>query len=479
MLLSTQAWAVDKRAVVLETKKSGFKDLSRGLRVTLKQNHNYASIKDSDLLGAAKRQGLGTGAKPAQLAAVAKGIGADIVVFAYAEAVKGEGWQISVKVESTDGRGNVLNKTFRSQKNKLDRTLATEIARAIRTADATGVASTDSAGEGGLDFSLDASAETPAATSGGDGMNFDMGGGGGETATDTGLAIKAAPKQLQAGDNASEEDEESAAAELENDDEFYEPSDSDSEIEEPRYVPPDGRTGLVATAGLSMLLRNTATSAANGTPPSYTGVLSPGVALGLSIFPRRFKDGGGIARDFGIFARAHITFMPSELVTGGVAQNYTDGMFGVQAGAAFRHVFGNQEKSIAFGAQLGVAYDQVNLDRTVPFPTTAYISPFVAAELEAPLYRKLAVLVVRAGVLPVSSLSRTAIEAFGARSFAFGVTGALGVHSTLWNDALYLDVSGHVTNYWQEFSAAGTSRYTDVTMRDLVGGFTIAAGLAY
>ncbi len=35
---TTTAFAADKKALVIETKASGFKELARGLRVTLKQN---------------------------------------------------------------------------------------------------------------------------------------------------------------------------------------------------------------------------------------------------------------------------------------------------------------------------------------------------------------------------------------------------------------------------------------------------------
>jgi hypothetical protein len=463
------AMAADKRALVIETKKKGFKELGRGLRVTLKQNHNYDTIKESDFLREAKKRGLGTGAKPSQMVEVGMALGADVVVLAFAEPQKGQ-WNIVVKAEATDGRGAIFNQTFFAAKPKLERTQATEIARAIRAADASG----QKAAGGGDDmsFSLDDAAAPPASEP--TAMSFDL---TNPTEAAELPAMKVAPKQLTAGE-ASAANEADAAAET--DDEFYEPTDELTDNEEPpRYVAPDGRSGFVGTVGLSMLARNTGASGANGTPPRYLGIVSPGVAINLSLFPRRFKEGGGIARDFGAFARAHITFMPSQFVQLGVAQNFTDTMLNLQVGAAFRHVFGNQEKSVAFGAQVGVVFDQVTMDRSVPFPTTFYLSPLLAAELEVPLFRKLAVLTARAGVLPISGLSRQAVESFGIYKWAFGVTGAIGVHSTIWNDLVYVDVTGHVTNYWQEFTGTGTSRFTNVAVRDTVFGFSASVGVAY
>ncbi len=477
LFIATSAVAADKRALVVETKKSGFKDLARGLRVTLKQNHNYETVKESEFQKESKKRGISAGAKPADVAALAKQLGADLVVFTYATK-GGGGWSISVQVQATDARGTLLSKTYKADKPKLDRTMATEIAREVRQADASGVAAAATTNE--LDFSLgDQTEPAPSAATGGtdSGMSFDTGDAPGE------VALKVAPKALKTGEaaDANENDAAALAAEYENDDEFYEPTDelSDKE-EEPRYVAPDGRSGLVATAGFSMLLRDTGTSALNGTPPRYSGIMSPGVAFLVQLFPRRFKESGGIARDFGGYVRGNFSFMPSEFLAPGTSQalNYTDQMFHVDAGAKFRHVFGNQEKSLAFGAEIGIQWDQVNMTAGQPFPTTMYLSPFVAAELEAPLYRKLAVLTVRAGVLPISGVHRQQIETFGLRKFAFGVTGSIGVHSTIWNDILYLEALGYVTNYWQEYSGAGTSRFTDVAVRDTTGGFTVSAGIA-
>ena len=474
------AGASDKKALILETKSSGFKELARGLRVTLKQNHNYDTIKDAEFIKEAKKRGVSAGAKPDQIVAVAKALGADLVVLTYASRAAA-GWAVSVQVQATDGRGAILNQQFQTEKAKLDRATATEISRTIRQADAGGgdAAAKPADPGGSMDFSLDAApSETPASKPADSGMSFDMSDASGE------VALKVAPKALKTGENAdaSENDANALAAEYENDDEFYEPTDELSEKdEEPRYVAPDGRSGLVITAGLAMLLRNTQTNATNGTPPQYGGIMSPGVAFQLQLFPRRFKESGGIARDFGAYVRGSFTFMPSEFTPQRATQalNYTDHMYHIDGGAMFRHVFGNQEKSFAFGAQVGIQWDQVTMTDGQPFPTTMYISPVVAAELEAPLYRKLAVLTVRAGILPVSGLHKSQVDAFGLRKFAFGITGSLGVHSTIWNDLLYLEVIGFVTNYWQEYTGAGTSRFIDVAMRDTSGGFQVSAGITY
>lgn len=478
--LTATAFAADKKALVLETKASGFKELGRGLRVTLKQNHNYQTIKDQDFLREAKKRGVSTGAKPDQIAGVAKQLGADIVVLAYAQKSGGT-WTINVLAEATDGRGGIFSQKFTAEKPKLDRALATEIARAIRQADAggeaTAAAKTDA---GSMDFSLDTTTPPPAdatATQPADGgMSFDEGAG-------NEVSLKVAPKALKTGENAdaSENDAAALAAEYENDDEFYEPTDELSEKEEePRYVSPDGRSGLVLTAGFAMLLRDTGTTATNGTPPHYQGTLSPGVVFHAQLFPRRFKESGGLARDFGGYIRGAFTFMASEYFAPNAtaALNYTDRMFHIDGGAMFRHVFGNQEKSIAFGVQLGVQWDQVNMADGQPFPTTMYLSPFVAAELEAPLYRKLAVLTARVGVLPISGVHKAQVDTFGIRKFALGVTGSLGIHSTIWNDLLYLELLGTVTNYWQEYTGAGTSRFTEVGLRDTTGGFQLSVGIA-
>lgn len=492
-LATTAAFAADKKALVIETKTAGFKELARGLRVTLKQNHNYDTIKDTEFNKEARKRGVKSGAKPEELAKIAKDMGADLVVFTFA--VKGGGgWTINVQAQATDGRGTLLSQQFKAEKAKLDRATATEIARAIRQADAgaageptekpkepAGGTATD--GGGNMDFSLDttpAPADPKAAGSqpADGGMSFDMSDSAGE------VSLKVAPKALKTGEAADESENDAAAlaAEYESDDEFYEPTDelTDKE-EEPRYVSPDGRSGLVLTAGFAMLIRATDTNASNGTPPHYGGILSPGVVFHAQLFPRRFKESGGIARDFGGYVRGSFTFMPSQYLAPGAqeALNYTDQMFHVDGGAMFRHVFGNQEKSIAFGAQIGVQWDQVTMTAGQPFPTTMYISPFVAAEVEIPLYRKLAVLTARVGVLPVTGVARSQIDAFGIRKFALGVTGAVGVHSTIWNDILYLELLGTVTNYWQEYSGAGTSRFTDVAMRDVNGGFQLSAGVTY
>jgi hypothetical protein len=406
---------------------------------------------------------------------------------------------VNVLVEATDGRGTIFSQQFKAEKGKLDRTLATEIARSIRQADAGGAptpgeTATDNTAAtpkeepaGGMDFALgdtttpppaDKDKAPPASAPAGDSMSFDMGDSSGE------VALKVAPKALKTGEaaDASENDAAALAAEYENDDEFYEPTDELSEKEEePRYVAPDGRSGLVITAGYAMMARTTFTNATNGTPPHYSGTLSPGVAFQAQLFPRRFKESGGLARDFGGYVRGTFSFMPSTFLPAGAkeALNYTDHMYHIDGGAMFRHVFGNQEKSIAIGAQVGVQWDQVDMTAGQPFPTTMYISPFVAGEIEVPIYKKLAVLTVRAGVLPVSGVHKQQIDTFGLRKFAFGVTGGAGVHSTIWNDLIYLEVLGYVTNYWQEYTNSGNSRFTNVAMRDLNGGFQVSAGITY
>jgi hypothetical protein len=466
LLAGTNAFAAGKKVAVIEakTKNVQVQGLERGLRAALKVNHGYVAMGVEDLQKIARGMGLPSTAAltSEQLLQVAKKAGIDLLVLVRAKA---EGKQVTVdmRVDATDARGTIWSSSYPLKKPKLDRVAATDMARDVRAADASGAAKKDVT-TGNMEFSLDeapkaAAKPAPKATGSEDGDGEDDGGKIAES-------------------SAAEQRAEVAAEGGEDEEEFYEPTEVDENAPKIRYVPPDGRTGFVGTAGLDMLIRRTLMSAANGTPPRYDGVFSPGVTLHAELFPRRFREGGTIYREFGGYADFAYAFMPSDYIQGGVAKNFTDQYLMVEAGAVWRRVFGNQEKSPALGARVGVHYDQLTLSKGLPFPSTSYGAPYLGVDGELPLAGKMLVLIGRLGILPVVAVGTSQTQAFGQYRYVFGLQGTAGVRSTLYN-TLYLQATGQVFNYFEFYGDTGSSKFRNVNFSDLYAAFNVAIGLAY
>lgn len=471
LLLPAAATAEQKRVAVIEAKVKGIKieGLSRGLGAALKVNHGYVNVAQAELYKQGKSLGLSLDKNltPAQLVQVGQKANVKLLVLVRPK-LDGKQYSVDMRVMSTDTRGVVWSQNYLLKKAKLDRVTATDMARDVRAGDAGGTAQKASAGED-MEFSLeDAPLEDakkkPAADAG---LDFSS---DGDTAT---IDVGAAKKQ-------AEEAREAVAAESgEEDDEFYEPTEVDENVVQPRYVPPDGRSGLVASAGLLMVNRVSLMGSTNGTPPRYQGVLSPGIALNVQVFPRRFKDGGGMLREFGVYAGGGYAFMPSAYIRNGVARNFTDQYLSVQGGLIYRHVFGYQEKSISVGARASFQFEQTSLGSDLPFPSTTYYAPYLAGEGEVPVIGKYLVFSAQAGVMPVAGVGAASTRAFGRYKYAWGLGGRVAASSTI-NDTLYLEAAGFVRAYMQYYGEpAGSSDFRNVEFTDLYAGMTISAGVAY
>ena len=471
LLVGANAFAAGKKVAVIEakTKNVQVQGLERGLRAALKVNHGYQAMGVEDLQKVARAMGMpSTSALTSeQLLTVAKKAGVDLLVLVRAKA-EGKSVSVDMRVDATDARGTIWSSNYQLKKPKLDRVAATDMARDVRAADASGAAKKEIT-TGNMEFSLD-EAPKPATTA-------KAGAAGAVGEEDDGSEDDGTGGKITQS-SAAEQRAEVAAEGGEDEEEFYEPTEIDENAPKIRYVPPDGRTGLVATAGLDIRLRRTLMSANNGTPPRYDGVFSPGIALHFELFPRRFREGGTIYREFGGYADFAYSFMPSAYIQGGVAKNYTDQYLTVEAGAQYRHIFGNQEKSPALGARLAFHYDQLHLSKGLPFPSTQYIAPYLGLDGEVPLYGKLLVLFGRVGVLPVVAVGSAQTQAFGSYKYAFGLDGRIGLRSTLYN-TLYLQATGEVQNYFEFYGDTGSSKFKNVNFSDLYAAFNVAIGIAY
>ncbi len=272
-------------------------------------------------------------------------------------------------------------------------------------------------------------------------------------------------------DNLEGEDEEPAQG-----DQDEEPTDDTSRTR--HYVPKDGRNALVVTAGFATLMRTTVMTATNAPPPYYEGVLSPGMAFHLALFPWRFKEGGGVLRELGLNARVLVAFMPASLAQG-PALVRTDVFYSVQAAIALRHVFGDQQSAIALGAELGLSVDAMTLAPELLLPRSAYVSPRATLLLEVPLVSKYLVWSVRAGILPVTALTAEQVVAYGTRKFALGIDASTGLRSTIAKDLVYAEVSALVTHYWHNYAGTGAQGFSEVNGRDLLFGVTASLGVTY
>ncbi|MCC6812321.1 MAG: hypothetical protein IT381_33180 [Deltaproteobacteria bacterium] len=281
-------------------------------------------------------------------------------------------------------------------------------------------------------------------------------------------------ESLRKGDRS---DQEEGMDELDDDEDDVEPEDEQNRMK--HYVPKDGRQGLVATAGFIALLRSTAMGAKDGTPPYYEGTLSPGATFGLALFPWRFKDGGGAARDLGLNVRFSFAPMRATVADAPAQPIRTDVFYALHAGIALRHVFGEREGAIAFGAELGVAVDAMTLAPDLLLPAAAYVSPSATFLLEIPLAKKHLVWATRAGVLPVTAVSGAQVAAYGARRYALGIDMTTGLRSTFAKDILYIEALALLTHYWHAYSGTGTQGFSDVSGRDLIFGVTASAGITY
>jgi len=469
----SQARADSKRVAVIEARTtSDLPSVVRGLSAALKVNHGYEIVPEADLARARQKllskQGTITGKQIAQLA---KMVGADLVVLAKVNSPNSQKlMNVDIRVDAGDGSGPLLITNYPLPNNKLDRVAAVEIARMVRDAQVSANSSKKVNAKGDVEFVF---GET---TSKGQGQGLDF------SAAPEGIAVdvKAVKKA------AAEAQAEVAAENAEENDEFYEPSDEISELAQKRYIPTDGRLPLLMTAGLAFIDRYSIISANNGTPPSYQGGLSPGLAINFVIYPWRFKDTAQIKKDFGFFARADFVFMSSSYAAPALALNeptpsirhFTDKYVGAQAGFSYRHVFYNSDASPALGTEIGVNIDSLTLDNNVPFPSVLYVSPLATIIGEFPIIHKRLVLTTRVGVMPYSSTAANETAAFGQRRFAVGASGAVGLHSQF-TETAYVDATVKVANYWQAFSGAGTSNYNNIVLSDLFAGFTLSAGFVY
>lgn len=460
--------AEQKRVTVIESKVKGLKvdGLTRGLGAALKVNHGYVNIAQAELYKQAKTMGISLDKMSAdQLIAVGKKANVQLLVLVRPK-LEGKQYSVDMRVVATDGRGAVWSSTHALKKAKLDRVSATDMARDVRAADA-GAGGKKVAAAEDMEFALEDVQLETATKPKSEGLDF--GSEGEALAIDVGEAKKDAEEARAA----------VAAESGEEDDEFYEPTEIDENVAQPRYVPPDGRTGLVASAGLLMVNRASLMGSSNGTPPRYQGVLSPGIFASVQLFPRRFKDGGGLLREFGGYVNGGYAFMPSAYVRNGVARNFTDQYANLQAGVMYRHVFGYQEKSISLGARAAFQFEQTSLGADLPFPSTSYYAPYLAGEGEIPVLGKLLVMSAQIGVMPVVGVGPASSRAFGSYKYAFGVGGKVSATSTL-SDLFYLEASGFVRAYLQYYGdPAGTSDFQKVEFTDLYAGLTLSAGIAY
>ncbi len=463
-LLAPSAFAAGKKVAVIEAKSKGVavQGLERGLRAALKVNHGYVAIGADDLKKTARSMGIQSTADMGsdQLMAVAKKAGVDLLVLVRAKN-EGKGLSVDMRVDATDSRGSIWSANYPLKKAKLDRVSATDMARDVRAADASGVAKKPIPAEG-LQFSLD-EAPAPAA---------------------------AAPKSTAAQDedenapnvsaSSAEEQRKEVAAEDQEDDEFIEPTEVDENAPKVRYIPADGRPGFVATAGLDILMRRTLMSASNGLPPRYDGVFSPGLSLHAELFPRRFKEGGTLYREFGGYVNFAYAFMPSSYIQGGTAKNFTDQYMMIEAGAAWQRVFGKQDKSPSFGVRVGFHYDQLRLANnfSLPFHATSYGAPYLGIDGEVPVMGKKLMAIGQLGIMPVAAVGSSQTAAFGGYRYVFGAQGLIGLRSILY-DTLYLQAVAQLSDWAQFYSGVGASKYQNVAFNDLYPGLNISIGGCY
>ena len=233
---------------------------------------------------------------------------------------------------------------------------------------------------------------------------------------------------------------------------------------------------FIGSVGYAMLERNAQAGASFGTPPRYDGALSPGLALALSVFPSRLSDGSGPGRDFGIYVRGLLAFMPSALGGASVAAVRTDLYYALQGGMIYRHVFGGTDSDFAIGGELGARWDFMHLANDLPYPDTMFLSPTLSFFCEVPLWPRHLVLLARAGVMPVSAVSTDQIAFFGTRRYAFGIDAMLGLRVPIYR-GLSAQAAGVFSHYWQTYSGTGGAGFTSVSGRDLVGGFTVSLAL--
>lgn len=273
------------------------------------------------------------------------------------------------------------------------------------------------------------------------------------------------------------EGEDRTADELAVDQDDEEPTDETTRVR--HYVPKDGRNALVVSGGFAALMRTTTMTATDGTPPYYQGVLSPGMAIGLSLYPWRFKDGGGALRDLGFNARLLFAWMSAAVLDAPTQPVKTDLFYSIHAGIALRHVFGEKESAVAFGAEIGVAVDAMTLSPDLLLPPAAYVSPTATLLLEVPLANKYLVWATRAGVMPVTAVTVAQVQAYGARKMALGLDVSTGLRSTLFRDVLYAEGSAVLMNYWHDYAGRGGEGWLDVRGKDLVFGLTLSVGVTY
>jgi hypothetical protein len=277
--------------------------------------------------------------------------------------------------------------------------------------------------------------------------------------------------------NRAGETEATEEEELAPDDEGEEPEEDSSRTF--HYVPKDGRNPLTLTGGFAAIMRTTSLVAADGTPPYYQGALSPGITVALSLYPWRFREGGGLLRDLGVNARASFAWMSAAVVDAPNVPVRTDLFYAIRAGFALRHVFGERESSVAFGAEIGVAVDAMKLAPELLMPAAAYVSPSATLLLEVPVANKYLVWATRAGVMPVSAVTSAQVQAYGARKFALGMDVITGFRSTLLRNVLYAEANAMLTHYWHEYSGTGSEGFRDVVGRDLILGISVALGVTY
>jgi hypothetical protein len=276
-------------------------------------------------------------------------------------------------------------------------------------------------------------------------------------------------------ETAEEDAVDSADAEVDEEEDDPEPEDAPSA----HFVPKDGRPALTISAGFASRLRTTAMFGNEGTPPRYEGALAPGAALSLTLFPARFKDTQSIARDFGGYARGAFIVMQSQLENDPSGAISTDYLGSLHAGAIFLHVFGPDDRAIAIGAELGIAWDRVVVSPALPFPSSNYVSPAVNAIVEIPLARRRLMWLTRLGVMPWTFLGAEQTSAFGQQRASFGLNGATGFHASIFKDILYAEAAGVLTYYWQQFAGESASGYTGVEFNEILVGFNVGVGITY